>query len=99
MPVTFLNHLYGIQQLKVVDSASRSPTSMGTSTPSAGAASCTFTGWSALETGTSTAAPATSDDIVYPVSMAVKLPKRFEKERVKFHFNAIPLPEPTPKLR
>jgi hypothetical protein len=99
MPVAFLNSSYGLQELKVVDAANRAPTSTGTSMPLTGAASSTFTGWKPLEGSAEATAAPTSDDIVYPVSISMRLPKRFEKQRVKFQFSAIPLPPPETAAR
>jgi len=99
MPVTFLNQVYAMQELKVVDAANRSPTSMGSTIPESGAASSTFTGWKALENTDASAPSSAGDDIVYPVSLSVKLPKRYEKERVKFHFDEIRLPAPEKSSR
>jgi hypothetical protein len=100
MPVTFLNPVYGMQQLKVVDSANRSPTSVGSSVPSVGAATSTYSGFRPPEGDAAAAnAAATSEDISYPVSMILKLPKRIEKERVKFRFDVIPLAPPPPPAK
>lgn len=91
MPLNFLNQVYAMQELKVVDAANRRPTSIGGTIPQAGAASNTYTGWRASDADEAAAA-SVSEDIVYPVSVSVRLPKRFEKERVRFRFDEIPLP-------
>lgn len=96
MPVTFLNHIFAMQQLKVVDAANRVPTSTGSSVPSSGAVSNTYSSFRAAEGDGAAAAAAEGDAISYPVSMTVRMPKRFEKERVRFRFDAIPLPPPAP---
>ena len=93
MPVTFLNHVFAMQQVKVVDAANRTPTSTGSSTPSTGAMSSTYSGWRGAD-----GAAAEGDLVTYPVSLTVQMPKRFEKERVRFRFDFIPLAEP-PKTR
>lgn len=95
MPLAFLNSAYGLQELKVVDAAKRVPTSTASSTPLTGAASATFTAWRPGESTEATAAEPVSEDIVYPVTLTMRLPKRFTKERVRFHFNSIPLPAPS----
>ena len=68
---------------------------MGSSVPSVGAATSTYSGFRPTEASAASAATL-NDDIVYPVSMIMRLPKRFEKERVKFRFDVIPLPQPPP---
>lgn len=99
MPVTFLNHIFAMQQLKVVDAANRVPTSTGSSVPSTGAVSNTYSSFRAVEADGAAAAPAEGDTISYPVALTMKLPKRFQKERVKFRFDVIPLAEPTPAAK
>jgi hypothetical protein len=99
MPVTFLNHIYAMQQIKVVDAANRMPTSTGSSVPSTGAVSSTYSSFRAAEGDGAAAAAPEGDAISYPVSMTMRLPKRFEKERVKFRFDVIPLPAPAPAAR
>lgn len=93
MPLAFLNPAYAMQELKLVDTAGRSPTSTGSTVPGSGAVSSTFTGWRVANPGTESPAVA-SDGIDYPVTLTVRLPKRFETERVKFRFEEIILPAP-----
>lgn len=99
MPVTFLNHLFAMQQLKVVDAANRVPTSTGSSVPSTGAVSNTYSSFRTIEADGAAAVAADGDAISYPVSLTMRLPKRFQKERVRFRFDAIPLPEPAARPR
>jgi hypothetical protein len=99
MPVNFLDSAYAMQELKLEDAAKHRPTSAGSSMPASGAASTTFTGWNALESTDATAAAADGGDVVYPLSITLRLPKRYEKERVKFHFDEIRLPTPEKPAR
>ncbi|MEO7798038.1 MAG: hypothetical protein ABIY47_09970 [Opitutaceae bacterium] len=95
MPVTFLNHVFAMRHLKVVDADNRAPSSIGSSVPSVGAMTSTFSGF--RSTGGRASFESESDDIKYPVSMTVRLPKLFESERIRFHFDVIPLtPPPEP---
>lgn len=97
VPVTFIDHRFAMRQLKVFDAANRSPAGVATSVPSIGAMTSTFSNFRATD-GNGWAA-SESEDIKYPVSMTVRLPQRFESERIKFHFDMIPLAPPPPRKR
>ena len=97
VPVTFLDHRFAMRQLKVFDAANRVPAGVATSVPSIGAITSTFSNFRGTDDDGS-AAP-DGDNIKYPVSMRVRLPQRFESERIKFHFDMIPLAPPPPRKR
>lgn len=91
MPLKFVNDSFGINRMVLRDAAGRSPTS---SVISAGAAtSGTFTVWRPPVTAPATEG-ADADEIAYPVTLSLQMPKRYETERLKFVFRDIPLPVP-----
>lgn len=91
MPLKFINDAYGINNVVLRDAAGRSPTS---SVISAGTApKGTFTAWRP-PIGQPPTAAGESDDIVYPVTLTLQMPKRYETERIKFVFRDIVLPAP-----
>jgi hypothetical protein len=92
MPLAFLDERYALRELKLVDAAGQTPTSIATTTPGAGAVSGTFSGW--RPPSGAEAQPAGADAIVFPLKITVRMPKRFETERVRFRFPEIRLPAP-----
>lgn len=92
VPLAFLDATYAMGELKLVDSAGNSPSAMATTTPGTGAVSTIFTNWRAPAVGYEVAAAATA--VSYPVTLSVRLPKRYTTERVKFKFPEIRLPVP-----
>ncbi|HEX2852456.1 MAG TPA: hypothetical protein VHO24_04395 [Opitutaceae bacterium] len=94
VPLAFLDPTYAMGELKIVDAAGNSPSSAATITPGSGAVSSTFTNWRAPAKGYEIAA--TADSIAYPITLSVRLPKRYTTERIKFKFAEIPLPAPKP---
>lgn len=92
MPLTFLDATYAMEELSVMDAANRVPAAVGTSVPTIGAASRTFGQWRKPDTAGAAVGAATEENIVYPVTITVQMPARFEKERVRFRFNEMALP-------
>jgi hypothetical protein len=93
VPLTFLDSAYAMGELKIVDAAGNSPSAMATTIPGTGAVSTTFTNWQAPAARGEIAK--TADSITYPLTLSVRLPKRYTSERIKFKFDEIPLPKPS----
>jgi hypothetical protein len=94
MPLKFINDDYALQEVKLVDAAGRSPTGKSLSTGGTGASFGIYSTWrpANAEAPEAAATNASSDEITYPITLTVQLPKRFTTERVRFRFNDIPLP-------
>jgi hypothetical protein len=91
IPLKFVNDIYGINNLVLRDALGRSPTSAMISGGTASKG--TYTHWRP-PANAAPAEGADSDDIAYPITLSLQMPKRFETERVKFVFRDIPLPAP-----
>jgi hypothetical protein len=89
----FLRASYASVALRPADSAGRIPASVSESSTMApgwkeGVTTMTFSGWTDLTTGVRS----DKREISYPVSLSLKMPKRYETEKIRFHFDRIDLP-------
>lgn len=97
MPLAFLDSGYAMRELKLVDAAGRSPAATATTTPGGGAVSSIYTSWRSNDANAE--AQTANDTITYPVALSVRMPKRYETERIKFRFPEIRLPAPPAAAR
>jgi hypothetical protein len=94
MPLRFLVASYAATALKAVDAGGRTPRGEGQSMTMGGpdwkqgAVSTSYHSWN------SEFSPPNYGAISYPVSLTLKMPKRYETEKLKFRFAEIPLPSP-----
>jgi hypothetical protein len=91
VPLKFIAPDYALDQLKLTDRASRSPTATGIAGGGAGASVATFTNWRTADGGTG---GVENEEVSYPVTLSLQLPARYDTELVRFHFDQIPLPPP-----
>jgi hypothetical protein len=108
VPLGFLNHSYAMDYLSIVDANDRQYSTSVRSVTGGSSHSAFYFGKSpdfGAKAGEKAPAPARpvvrggldGEEIAYPMTIRLKLPKRYEKEQVKFQIEKIELPPAKPR--